>query len=560
MAVGGPETDLALGRTPLDIEAAQMGAASPAMAIVGQNTPQVTTRQAPGIPQPGNFSLTVEPQAYSWNPSQADFGQKQVAQIGVDGFNVPVAQRGFPTGAIASRQDALAQRKAQIAAQEQKLMASTDPFKGISDPAPPYRVAGNKLVQSAWSKLIADEAEFYGGDTAEATKALYSTAEGRDKINRFARTMDAVMKENAGRFDNVMDMALRVKEGKTQIEPEEAQLLTQYLNGIDPYTGVPVQGADMEELVRVGRGVDDVMFKEQYADKFLKGFDEFLETSFEPGKVQRLPGNKFSILDTEVSKVDDFIDSHSDSLVESGIFPTKKKASEWLSKRIKPRMEVKRTIYSETFSPERKKAAEAKYDTSVAPSTGSWSYTTRNFIADQRVRGALDPKTQYEFVSPPMDMGPNKNLVPPGPIKLHDANSPQGELVMVTGFAKPAKGGDWLVLGEKVDAPSLDEFNQWRTKNGLDVVTSQEVEMNRRTGEEFSSWYSQFGKKKGQPYQQLLSKNKSQIETKFGSDDPYRIGGIAQLAESNGIAFDPQVFSSWSKEKQEEFVNRLKGK
>mgnify|MGYP006883592218 CR=1 FL=1 len=102
---------------------------------------------------------------YGWRVGQDDFGQKPVASIATPSGPVPVAQQGYAFPAIAARQQALAERKNNLAAAQQKAMAAFDPFKGIADPADPYQTTLNQYIRSSYQKKRAEMAEAgFGGD------------------------------------------------------------------------------------------------------------------------------------------------------------------------------------------------------------------------------------------------------------------------------------------------------------------------------------------------------------------------------------------------------------
>lgn len=543
-----------------------MGAANPAMAIVGQNTPQVTTRQAPGVPPVRQgLNMSMAPAEYAWQPSQADLGQRQVAQIGVDGFNVPVAQRGFPTGAIASRQDALAERKARLQADTQKMLAGTDVFGKISDPYHVYGAEWGKYIQQDYQRFLQDEADaMFGGDRAQAANYLYTDPEGRGKMMSWAKAHDAAAKQSAGIGKRALDILGDIEAGVIEASPEERNAIAAYLNARD-VNGVPITSGNIHDMFNTNADAQTAISAVEYRRKYLKDIDQFAEQMVSAGQARKIPGTGKYLLPIETkTDLEAMVDGEVQTMLSMGMFGgDEKKARAFAEQNLRNKVEWDTKVIEPFESVWSKEAAKAKYGSDAANlprNTGAWSRTTRNFIADERVPTAGDPSATYEFVSMPMDVGPNKNLIPSGPIRLHSPNRPQGELVVVTGFSKPAAGGDWLVLGEAVSTPDAGLYNEWRSRNGLREVSMEDIETDEVAGKDFAQWVSQYGGKKGKPYQESLSKNKSAIESKLGTSDPYKFSGVSSAIEAynkaNGTDYSDEDFGSWPREAQENLMKQ----
>lgn len=323
--MAGPETPLAT--RGFDVEGAIESATAPGMAIVGaSDTTDTSTRRTPDVPMADpaaggrQFSVDIESPGYGWRLSPDDLGQGQVQQIRTDNFVTPVAEMKLPFGAIAARQQYVAERRNSIEQAKRATAKAFDPFAGIGDPAAQHQAAfGKYTVNTWWPSLVKDAAQATGLNEKEAVAWMYETPEGNAYVKRNSQILDRAAKESAGMTDRMADLLEKHQKGEVTLFPEDMKLVNDWMQGRD-HQGLPVSGKRLEDFMWENRDVEGMMAFGYFGKDFLKGFDEYAMQKIQQGaKGRHVGGGRYEISDEEKSLFDDYKEAMTQVALEQGV-------------------------------------------------------------------------------------------------------------------------------------------------------------------------------------------------------------------------------------------------
>lgn len=550
------------------VDNAMKTATAGSMGIAGVEQPDVATRGPVNIstpPPPPVQQGGLQPAEYGWRVGQDDFGQKPVASIATPSGPVPVAQQGYAFPAIAARQQALAERKNNLKAAQDKAMAAFDPFKGIADPADPYQTTFDQYIRSSYQKKRAEMAEAgFGGDVAAFDRWVAQTPEGAMWVRQnFTMPMDAIAKENKGRVTKVADFLTKVAEGKRDVDPEDFQVLQAYTTAGDDQ-GVPLPYEDSLGYLLKGRSAEEVISKSEFQKNFLGNFKEFGEQMPTVVTFERPSGagGKMVMRVTDPTVFDDYISAQVDNAMSQQMFNRDRaEAEKWMRKLIKDRYDVKVTASDPYESVERKEAAKvASAEGAGKGPQGGWGYSPSMSRTLDASGNRVPTNYEAEFVTATELVGNRR--VDPAPFRMAAKGNPRGVLVSMNGFQKD-QNGEWFVIGEEVDDQVVQQYNDWREKKGLGP-TKLETPSAEETAL-FETFKQERKIKQGQPYRQKLSSNRAQIASKFGTADPYAIGGVKSAVEAynaanakanGGAKMTTADFESLSRAQQEQLMSQ----
>jgi len=333
MATGGIETEEA--RKGVDLEQAILGNAPVNTTTTGGSpgVPASQTPVAPGTPasnapgsgfvppNPTNFGwpgvgMGGQGSAYGWPVGDEAMGQRNVASIATPTGPVPVAQQGMPFGAIASRQQAIAERKAAAAKAKQDLYAKFDPQAEIGAPAAPYTVAFNQYVQKDWARFTDDWTKAHGGDRAAAMRYLVENPEGQAYVKQWARDKSAVAKENVHYFEKATDLLTKVASGEaTAMDKESIDAAMKFVRALDE-KGMPLKGVTDIEMRALGRNFEKVISTQQYIKTIAQPAANLVQSQAQKlGETISLGHGRYAIEDMSVKDFSGFIDEYADGLV-----------------------------------------------------------------------------------------------------------------------------------------------------------------------------------------------------------------------------------------------------
>lgn len=538
MALGGPETPLALGQQGID--EAMLAATSQSMGIAGVDQPVADTRGRVNIPPPakpagqGQFSFDVQPADYGYRMTQDDFGQKPVAQLNTPSGPVPVAQQGLPFPALAGRQSALAERKAEL----QKQAMAFDPFKGISDPADPYQTTFNQYIRDEYGRKRNDMAQAsFGGDTAAFDKWVAGTPEGQMWMRtNFTMPMDAIAKENKGRVETIAKFLTEAQQGKWSLSPEQRKALHEYTTLINDI-GAPLSGVDARELLLKGRAAEQIIHEATFEKQYMQDFDGFAKHLQVMGKAMPVGGGRYHIREEDKKLFDDYKDQKADQAASLGMFGgSRDEARKWMDKLIKDRVEVK------------------KFDAWEANKGGSGSGGA-NTPAGTKVSFMLRPNTAYgESVAASIGTKVGNSFVPPKPqpVYVTDPSDPDRSDKQRT-MANPiidVEDGKWVIRGSMLDDAGemrLKEIEQKKSFIMPDDPNS--FELIKKLEQEENSVIQKFAKQKS-------------VDVLWNQDFMHRNTGFYDPAELYahrlGVSADEVRRMAFTKEGQQKMRKMLK--
>lgn len=537
--MAGPETPFARGE--LNLDEAMAVATAPSMAIAGAEQPQASTRGRVGVPPAGDPSgektvldVSMQPAEYGWRPSQQDLGQGQVQSIATPTGPVPVAQVQMPFGAIASRQQAIAERRNAVRQAEQKAMAAFDPFKGIGDPADPYQTTFNKYITGQYftkRKEMADA--MFDGDTASFDKWASSTPDGQMWMRtNFTRPMDALAKENKGRVEQVANFLTEASELKWDVSPEDHRALQEYTTLIDDM-GTPLPYADAEDLLKKGRAAEQVISKVRFQQQYLKGFAEFAQQnpdiiSFER---PRGAGGKIIMRVGNERVFDDYIDAMAQQAVDGRMFNgSEEAAKEWLRKLIKNKYDLKVSAMDPYESVERREAAKAKY--------GEGSKEGSGYAITVSPVPSADPTTKREelaFVWTDTVGGRTQQM------SNRTFKTPEGRDVEIFAPQPTRENGIWVIRGRELSDRDKEVIEQ---------------ERRRDTDGEFNTTTFVQSRNLGTPIVVPYSANKGQVRQYTGIDDleATYLAELSKALAAKEYSVTPEELSTRSDEVLKRYV------
>lgn len=538
--MAGPETPLALGQQGIDD--AMLAATSQSMGIAGAEQPVADTRGRVNIPPQtnpagqGQFAFEMQPADYGYRMTQDDFGQRQVAQHSTASGTLSAPQQGYPFPALAGRQSALAERKAQ-------LQMAFDPFKGISDPADPYQTTFNQYIRDEYWRKRNDMAQAsFGGDTAAFDKWAAGTPEGQMWMRtNFTMPMDAIAKENKGRVEKVAVFLEKARAGDWDLSPEDYKALQEYTTLINDI-GAPLSGSDGRELLLKGRAAEMVISKVQYQKRFLTGFNEFAqemptEVTFErPASA----GGKIVMKVKDTKVFDDYIDAQAQQAVDFGMFEgSKQEATDWMRKLIKNKYDMKVSAFDPYESVERKEAAKAKYgEDSAQP-----SYT----IGVSPVQSA-DPTSRKEELSFTWSEKVGNKVQQMGERTF---KNPDGTTVELFAPYPTKENGFWVIRGRVLDDSDKhvieNEVESWANKKGMPNGWSGTEEAKNRFVQE---------RKVGRMHTVPYSANRGEVKEYTGIADlnATYLDKLSKALASKGISATPEELAGRSDEMLKRYV------
>jgi hypothetical protein len=520
--MAGPETPLALGQQGIDDAMSEATAGS--MGIAGVQQPTASTRGTVNIAQPApaqqGGGIEMQPAEYGWRVGQDDFGQKQVASIATPSGPVPVAQQGYAFPAIAARQQALAERKNNLKAAQEKAMASFDPFKGIADPADPYQTTFDQYIRDEYATKRNDMAQAgFGGDTAAFDKWVAQTPEGQMWMRtNFTMPVSAVAKENKGRVDKVATFLEDARGGKWDLRPEDYKALQEYTTLINDI-GAPMSGADSRELLLKGRAAEMVISKAQYQQQFLKGFNEFAQemptqVTFEKPSGA---GGKVIMKVADEKVFDDYIDAQAQQAIDFGMFQgSKSEAEDWMRKLIKKKYEMKVSAMDPYESVERK--ARANADAGGAPK----NFVTASVTTAPLPKGAEQTPSGERVLIHPWQTTGDK----PHKVAKASFNSTQGPVDLYAPALTWNSDGSFLIEGVRLGSDEVTRIKQdvegWGDAKGQ----SPSGETSGQTIEYITT--NKLGK---QDAVSALA-NKGEMQALWQTGDPYEV--VVQQLQAKG--------------------------
>jgi len=338
----------------LNVEKAIETANAPSNAIVGTQQFDTSARRVP------RTAPSIEFPDLAWAPSQADLGQKEVAQFGFDTGLVVVPQQGNPSGAIASRSAAIARRRQELEAAKQKTAAASDPYKGISDPYYSYGAEFGKYLRGDWGRFVQENADArFGGDTSAASDWLATDPEGRAAVASWSREADAVAKENLGAGERAREILTDYQDGKIDLDQDEIASLSQLLNAQDA-TGAPFQAHSLPDFKSRVRDAEGVISQAQFRKSFLDKFEQFAETRTALGEISKV-GGKYIVPIAEKDSFVSAIDGFAEEAVALGMYGRdKQKAKEAIGKFMKDKITWDTKVVEPFESAATKEAAKMK--------------------------------------------------------------------------------------------------------------------------------------------------------------------------------------------------------
>src|SRR5690606_38685937 len=266
----------------LNIEQAMASGINPELAIVGTEEYNTSTRQATGVPAAGSPIMSpqfgAQAPSYGWGVGAQDLGQGAVQQIRTDQFVTPVAMQQYPAGAIAARNQSLAQQRMAVEKAKQDALKAFDWTKGLESPAAQHEYAWwQYLTNTWWPQTVSKFAEAYGVTPEEAISMMATTPEGQRYLQLETMKANSAARFSRGMTDRYMDILGKIQEGKMEVDEDERKAILEYVNAVDPTTGVPYEFNDMEDLVKRAVNFEATMSMAAFKDKFLRDFDMFAQ-------------------------------------------------------------------------------------------------------------------------------------------------------------------------------------------------------------------------------------------------------------------------------------------
>lgn len=302
--IGGPETDLARGITDVPVTTSTTGGAPAIPPPQEGAVPQGNMFSAPSpdaftIPgQSKSQQLQMGPAQYAWQPGQEGFGQGDVQRYGFDTGMVPVAEMKLPFGALASRGQALAERKQQNQQAQKALIEKFDPYGGVGKAADPFQPAFGKYARGQIDKLAADIAAAYGGDIGEAYRRMATpgTEEYMLLKNRSQELQD-IATENRFVYGQFADILALDVAGERTLDPDIKQDIIRFLSALDE-NGVPVEGADPSEFRTKRRDLEARISMSQFIKDIASDILKIVQSEAQKiGKAIPLPGGNYMLED-----------------------------------------------------------------------------------------------------------------------------------------------------------------------------------------------------------------------------------------------------------------------
>jgi hypothetical protein len=316
-----------------DPVAAMQQATSGSDAIAQQNAQNTQRAQA---------SFGVNAPGHAWQVGADGYGQGQVQHIRTTDNVSPVAEMKLPVGAIASRQQAIYQKKQELDAAKRKLLEAFDPFKSIDKAADPHATAFDNYTRDTFNaktqELLSTR---FGGNEDDMYNWLATDPAGQVWMdNNFTHPVNSVAQESRGLHKQAVDFMTKVAEGKYEpLDPDTMQSLNEYTQGVDKY-GAPMRGKDPTEFSEKGRKVSTAMWREKYFNDIVLPELDKLAVNLPPevGAVEKLGGGRYRMTIKNEVAFDHLIAPHAESLVNGGTFPDMESATAYLKQKIKNRV------------------------------------------------------------------------------------------------------------------------------------------------------------------------------------------------------------------------------
>lgn len=529
----GPYTPQAAGGAPdLSIEQAMGDAVAPSQAILGLETPQVSTRQAPGVQRMRPPQLMAP--EFAWQPSQADLGQADVAQVQVDNHVVPVAQMRLPYGAIASRNsaianrnEAIAERKQGLAAAKQRAAAQFDPMKGIDDPYAAYLPEWGRFMNSDLQRMVKERADaFHGGDMGDAWTYYSTDPEGQMEMRMWGNRAGSVARHSAAMGKRAEGALTKMQEGKLQAYmPEVYNNIAGTLNAMDPTTGIPFRAESLEDFNIRLRDAELAISQAEFTDTYLKEIDALAmqgeRLMGEDGEpiVKRLKGNHYLIPKEEITSFENIRDTYAESMADMGMFDGYKdrdkavvKAKNFLDRILKDRVKYDEKVYAHTFGP--------KGGSSDSGSGGS-GFTTSSVVRKPDAEGKIS--SESVLIHPWQVTNGKPHKVSKAPF-----NSTRGPITLYAPALTWDDKGHFFIEGKSLSNTDILKVKQEGYGDDgaeSDFVVSRDI---------------------GKPFRVAAANNRGEMKALWDTDDEYEV--IARQLRDKGEsgATAAEVRKYWS--------------
>lgn len=526
------------------------------MAIVGagestdtgtRSTPSIEADPSAGQASPSQqqqFSVDVQSPGYGWRLSPDDLGQGQVQQIRTDNFVTPVAEMRLPYGAIAARQQAVAEKRSRLEAAKQATAKAFDPFKGISDPAAQHQAAFKKYAANTWwPELVGRWATAHGVSAEQAMEDLYSTQEGNAFVQREAHILDGMAKESFGMTGRVADLLEKHQKGEITIFPEDMKVVENWMSGKD-HNAMPISGERPDDFLWKGRELEGVMAFAAFQKGFLDGFDQYAQQHPQEIAFSRPAGagGKVIMQVKDEGVFNDYKEAMVETAAEQGVLNgDRKRIRERLDRLIKDKYDVKVSTFDPYESVERRESAKAKAD-----GTTAGPMITTSVVSRPLTQGG---QSESVLITPWQVTGGKPHKINKGQF-----NSTRGSIDLYAPSLTWDDKGLFFIEGRDLSASDVakvkEDAKKWAEEKGLpsDVVgtTGLEVDiiMERNIGK---------------PFRVSASNNAGEMKVMFRSSDPHEVVAMQLQEKGFGDADAAFIKKNWGNPDFRAFVmNKLK--
>ena len=551
--IGGPETDLARGIADVPVMTSTTGGAPVIPPPEDGATAQGNMFSAPSpdaftIPgQSKSQQLQMGPAQYAWQPGQEGFGQGDVQRYGFDTGMVPVAEMKLPFGALASRGQALAERKQQNQQAQKALIEKFDPYGGVGKAADPFQPAFGKYARGQIDKLAADIAAAYGGDTGEAYRRMATPGtEEYMLLKSRSQELQDIATENRFVYGKFADMLALDMARERTLDPDIKEDIIRFLSALDE-NGVPVEGVDPSEFRTKRRDLEARISMSQFMKNFMDRLPSMVQAQTQEfARAKSVGGGRYGLEEVTIKDFEPAIDFYAKQYSDASMGKVSVEQAKAQMRQVF-NDEIKRSMA--TWSPRADSGGrnENKDDTPQAPRVvaGLSEAAPRSIIP--YAPGGVTPSgwsvgsAQNLRLTPIQTTGEKPHKV----AKMSVVDKNKGVDLYTPALEWDDARSEFVIRGRDLSAED---------KQKLSRILGSEVDAAGNKVETFEAISTQ---NLGRQRSVLTKHNKDVLETYYGTRDEYEV--IARVLNDRGVeATADQVKAIWGdKSKRKSLIEKL---